>query len=32
MKIGIDFDNTLVNYELAFAKVGKEEGFLPGEF
>jgi len=24
MKIGIDFDNTLVNYDLAFPKVGKE--------
>ena len=32
MKIGIDFDNTLVNYESAFATVGKEAGFLPGEF
>ena len=32
MKIGVDFDNTLVNYELAFAKVGKEEGILPRDF
>jgi hypothetical protein len=32
MKIGIDFDNTLVDYELAFPKVGKAEGLLPAEF
>ncbi len=32
MKIGIDFDNTLVNYELAFAKIGKEERLLPDDF
>jgi hypothetical protein len=32
MKIGIDFDNTLVNYDFAFPKVGKEEGLLPATF
>jgi len=32
MNIGIDFDNTLANYDLAFARVGKEEGILPNEF
>lgn len=32
MRIGIDFDNTLVSYELAFAAVGRGEGFLPPDF
>jgi len=32
MKIGIDFDNTLANYDVAFARVGKEEGLLPNSF
>jgi hypothetical protein len=32
MKIGIDFDNTLVSYDRAFAIVGKEQGFLPADF
>jgi hypothetical protein len=32
MRIGVDFDNTLVSYDRAFATVGKEEGFLPGDF
>jgi hypothetical protein len=31
MRIGIDFDNTLVNYDLAFALVGREEGLLPAD-
>jgi hypothetical protein len=32
MRIGIDFDNTLVSYERAFAEVGREEGLLPPGF
>src|SRR5580704_14156866 len=32
MRIGVDFDNTLVSYDRAFATVGKEEGLLPGDF
>ena len=32
MRIGIDFDNTLVSYEQAFAQVGREEGLLPEGF
>jgi hypothetical protein len=32
MRIGIDFDNTLVSYDRAFATVGKEAGLLPPDF
>lgn len=32
MRIGVDFDNTLVSYDRAFAAVGKEEGLLPADF
>ena len=32
MRIGVDFDNTLVCYDRAFAAVGKETGLLPADF
>jgi hypothetical protein len=32
MRIGVDFDNTLVSYDRAFALVGQEEGVLPADF
>ena len=32
MRIGVDFDNTLVSYDHAFATVGKEAGLLPPDF
>jgi len=32
MRIGVDFDNTLVSYDDAFADVGREEGVLPIDF
>jgi hypothetical protein len=32
MKIGIDLDNTLICYDQAFQRVGKEEGLLPSSF
>ena len=32
MRIGVDFDNTLVSYDRAFATVGKEAGLLPADF
>jgi hypothetical protein len=32
MRIGVDFDNTLVSYDRAFSLVGKEEGLLPADF
>ena len=32
MKVGIDLDNTLICYDQAFARVGKEEGLLPASF
>ena len=32
MRIGVDFDNTLVCYDRAFATVGKEAGLLPADF
>jgi hypothetical protein len=32
MRVGIDLDNTLICYDGAFARVGKEEGILPGSF
>jgi hypothetical protein len=32
MKIGIDLDNTLICYDQAFQRVGKEEGLLPASF
>jgi hypothetical protein len=32
MKIGIDLDNTLICYDQAFQRVGREEGLLPPSF
>jgi hypothetical protein len=32
MRIGVDFDNTLVCYDRAFAAVGREAGLLPADF
>ncbi len=32
MRIGVDFDNTLVSYDRAFVLVGREEGLLPADF
>src|SRR5262245_46555401 len=32
MRIGVDFDNTLVCYDRAFATVGKEARLLPADF
>lgn len=32
MRVGIDLDNTLICYDQAFARVGKEEGLLPVSF
>ena len=32
MRIGIDLDNTLICYDQAFVRVGKEEGLLPASF
>ena len=32
MKVGIDLDNTLICYDQAFARVGREEGLLPPSF
>ncbi|CAN5885478.1 hypothetical protein BH11PSE3_BH11PSE3_04100 [soil metagenome] len=32
MRVGIDLDNTLICYDQAFARVGKEEGLLPAAF
>jgi hypothetical protein len=32
MKIGVDLDNTLISYDQAFLRVGKEEGLLPASF
>ncbi|HXW23527.1 MAG TPA: hypothetical protein VEK73_02180 [Xanthobacteraceae bacterium] len=32
MRIGVDFDNTLVFYDRAFATVGQETGLLPADF
>jgi hypothetical protein len=32
MRIGVDFDNTLVSYDRAFATVGKDVGLLPADF
>ena len=32
MRIGIDLDNTLINYDQAFVRVGKEEGLLSASF
>lgn len=32
MKVGIDLDNTLICYDQAFARVGREEGLLPSSF
>ena len=32
MRIGIDLDNTLICYDEAFLRVGKEEGLLPAAF
>jgi hypothetical protein len=32
MRIGIDLDNTLICYDQAFQRVGREEGLLPTSF
>jgi hypothetical protein len=32
MRIGLDLDNTLICYDQAFLRVGKEEGILPPSF
>ena len=32
MRVGIDLDNTLISYDQAFQRVGKEEGLLPASF
>lgn len=32
MRIGIDLDNTLICYDQAFQRVGREEGLLPASF
>src|SRR6267378_1687150 len=32
MRIGLDLDNTLICYDEAFLRVGKEEGLLPASF
>jgi hypothetical protein len=32
MRVGIDLDNTLICYDHAFARVGKDEGLLPASF
>ncbi len=32
MRVGIDLDNTLICYDQAFLRVGKEEGLLPASF
>jgi hypothetical protein len=32
MRIGLDLDNTLICYDQAFLRVGKEEGILPASF
>jgi len=32
MRVGIDLDNTLICYDQAFARVGKEEGLLSASF
>jgi hypothetical protein len=32
MRIGLDLDNTLICYDHAFLRVGKEEGILPASF
>jgi hypothetical protein len=32
MRIGVDFDNTLICYDRAFAAVGREAGLLPADF
>jgi len=32
MRVGIDLDNTLICYDQAFPRVGKEEGLLPASF
>ena len=32
MRIGLDLDNTLICYDQAFLRVGKEEGMLPASF
>lgn len=32
MRVGIDLDNTLICYDQAFLRVGKEEGLLPPSF
>lgn len=32
MRVGVDLDNTLICYDRAFSRVGKEEGLLPASF
>ena len=32
MRIGLDLDNTLICYDQAFLRVGKDEGLLPASF
>ncbi|WP_421999457.1 hypothetical protein [Reyranella sp.] len=32
MKVGLDLDNTLICYDHAFSRVGREEGLLPAAF
>lgn len=32
MRVGIDLDNTMICYDQAFLRVGKEEGLLPPSF
>jgi len=32
LRIGVDFDNTLVSYDRAFATVGRDAGLLPADF
>ena len=32
MKVGLDLDNTLICYDEAFLRVGREEGLLPASF
>ena len=32
MRIGIDFDNTLIDYDRVFVEAARERGLLPGDF
>ncbi len=31
MKLGVDFDNTIVSYDALFARIAREEGLVPAE-